>query len=194
MLAVTFRARARLRIMSAPRAKRRGWRAAWPWLLLGLSLVLWTFSGPTVEPLTADTPAPELALTSTAGEFDLADQEGRVVVLAFWATWCAACRAEAPVLSRVYQQISGRGDRVLGVSIDRMPLDELGGAARRIGMSYPVANATRADFDRFHVELLPTIYVIGPEGRIRAMFTGPTGEATILRAVEAAGDGQLSSM
>ena len=58
--------------------------------------------------------------------------------------------------------------------------------ARRYGMDYPIALATRADSERFRVALLPTIYVVGPDGRIAASFTGAVGERRIMEAVERA--------
>ncbi len=128
-------------------------------------------------------PAPELTVTSTDGEFDLGAQRGQVVVLAFWATWCPACRAEGPTLSRVHEQIRGAGDLVLGVSVDVEPLPQIERAARRLGMSYPIARVARTDVERFQVDLLPTIYVIGPDGSISQSFTGAVGEARLLQAV-----------
>lgn len=163
---------------------RRALRAGWPWLALAAALGLWTIGTHGGATLTEGATAPALAVPWTGeGEFDLGDQRGHVVVLAFWATWCPACRTEGPVLSRVQEQIEGHGDRVVGVSVDEAPLDAIGRAATQLGMTYPIAKATRTDLDRFSVELLPTIYVIGRDGRIVESFTGAVGEERILEAV-----------
>lgn len=185
---VTLSPRVRLRdVTDAP--TRGGLRAAWPWFLLAGALTLWTFAGRGGSTLPTGRSAPALQVASTVGDFDLAAREGHVVVLAFWATWCAACRAEGPVLSRVHRQLEARGDGVMGVSVDTMPLGSVADAARRLGMTYPIAVADHAVVDRFEVEVLPTIYVIGPDGRVARTFTGGVGEAALLEAVEEARSG-----
>jgi len=174
--------------------KRSAWRAAWPWFLLAAALGLWLFvGGGRGAALPEGRRAPALTVETTAGDFDLAAQEGKVVVLAFWATWCPACRAEGPALSRVHERIRAAGDEVLGVSVDHEPLPQIARAARQLGMSYPIAKADRAALDRFQVEFLPTIYVIGPDGSIAESFTGPVGETQLLEAVQNARDQRLSS-
>lgn len=158
-------------------------RAAWPWFLLAGALTLWVFVGHGGEHLPQGDLAPELRIPSSDGELDLSAEQGRVVVLAFWATWCGACRAEGPVLSRVHERLAAEGDTVVGVSVDTMPLERVVASARGFGMTYPIALGTRADAERFSVSLLPTIYVIGPDGRIVESFTGGASESTILEAV-----------
>ena len=163
---------------------RRSVRSIWPWLLLGLAVVLWMFWGGGSSGLPEGEPAPPLTVPWTAGDaFDLGAQRGHVTVLAFWATWCPACRREGPALSRVAAR---SGARVVGVSIDTMPLDAVARAARGFGMTYPIALATRADAERFSVSLLPTILVVGPDGRVAASFAGSASEGRILDAIEAA--------
>lgn len=176
-------------------APSRRVRAAWPWLLLAAAALVWAFAGRGGSTLPDGDPAPTLAIpwTEGDGQFALDAHEGQVVVLAFWATWCPACRQEGPTLSRVHRRLEAHGDRVVGVSVDDASLEQVAGAARRLGMTYPIALATRADAQRFGVELLPTIYVIGADGRIRASFTGAVSEQTLLDAVEDARDARVSA-
>ncbi len=168
---------------------RRTLRAAWPWLLLAVALGLWgieSFQHAGGAELPEGEPAPSVTLTTNDGEFDLEAERGHVVVLAFWATWCQACRAEAPVLSRVSDRIRESGDRVVGVSVDTMPIDEVRVAADRLGMRYPIALATPDALRRYQVELLPTIYVIAPDGTVARAITGTASEGTLLEAIEEA--------
>lgn len=173
---------------------RQALRSSWPWLLLAGALALWFFAGRgggTLLPEGEAAPRLEIPWNGGAADeaaFSLEDQRGRVVVLAFWATWCPACRREGPTLSRVHERIAPAGDRVIGVSVDRGSLQDIGRAAERLGMRYPIAQATREDTARFGVELLPTVYVVGPDGRVRASFTGGVGEEQLVEAVEAARD------
>lgn len=172
-----------------PESRGRRIRSAMPWVLVAAAAVLWVFwsraghSGPP-----EGEPAPELRVPWTQGDapFDLEAQRGSVVVLAFWATWCPACRSEGPVLSRVQRRLEGSGDSVVGVSIDNHPLPAVASAARGLGMTYPIALATRSDAARFGVELLPTIVVVAPDGRVSASLAGTVGEDRLMQAVERA--------
>ena len=82
--------------------------------------------------------APEVALVTVDGaRISSADLLGSVVILTFWATWCAPCRDELPLLSRYAAQHSAAGLRVLGFSLDTP--DELA-EVRKIAQSlrFPV--------------------------------------------------------
>jgi len=48
----------------------------------------------------------------------IADYRGKIVVVNFWASWCAPCRREMPGLQRLAEQMAGEGFEVLGVSVD----------------------------------------------------------------------------
>ncbi len=163
-------------------------RRIWPWGLFAAAIALWFFWAGPRSGLPAGDQAPELRVPWTAGDapFDLGAERGHVTVLAFWATWCPACRAEGPALSRVAQHVEETGDRVVGVSVDDGTLDDVARAARSLGMTYPIALADRADVDRFAVELLPTVIIVGPDGHIVRSFAGAVGEQRLIEAVEEA--------
>lgn len=64
-------------------------------------------------------PLPNLALNRIDGEkWNLADNRGSVVLLNFWATWCAPCRSEIPVLVSLSDKYKAAGLKVVGVSVD----------------------------------------------------------------------------
>lgn len=150
-----------------------------------MSIALWLFWGGEQSGLPEGSEAPALSVpwTGEGESFELASRRGHVTVLAFWATWCPACRAEGPTLSRVQRRIEAHGDMVVGLSIDHAPLASIAGAARRLGMTYPIALGTQAEVQRFAVELLPTIIVVGPDGRVARTFAGTVGEEALLEAV-----------
>lgn len=160
---------------------------SWPFLLLGGAILLWLLTPSSGGGLPDGTLAPALELpVEPGGTLDLSGGRGHVTVLAFWATWCPACRQEGPALSRVHARIAPRGDRVVGVSLDDAPLGSVASAARRLGLTYPIALATRADAARWRVDLLPTVYVLATDGTISSSFTGVASERQILDAVERA--------
>jgi cytochrome c biogenesis protein CcmG/thiol:disulfide interchange protein DsbE len=82
--------------------------------------------------------APPIALTTLDGRhIDTRGLRGKVVILTFWATWCAPCREELPLLSRYAQQHAHDGLVVLGFSLDTPDkLDEVRAVARRL--NFPV--------------------------------------------------------
>ncbi len=61
---------------------------------------------------------------------------GKVLVLNFWATWCAPCREEIPVFIKFQDQYGARGVQFIGLAIDQK--ERVGPYARDIGINYPV--------------------------------------------------------
>ena len=62
---------------------------------------------------------PDFSLGSTTGDIVTAgDFDGQVILINFWATWCAPCRAEMPMLSDLHERLSGRGFQVVGIALD----------------------------------------------------------------------------
>ena len=67
----------------------------------------------------------------------LASYEGHVIVLNFWATWCAPCRFEIPRLIKLQNQYRAAGLIVVGLSIDTVP-EKATAYAQRMGINYPI--------------------------------------------------------
>jgi thiol-disulfide isomerase/thioredoxin len=108
------------------------------------------------------------AALAGGGSFNLSSLRGEVVVLNFWATWCAPCRAEAPVLSR----IAGTGVKVVGLSVDSLTLAEVGEKARGLGMRYPIGLGPAEVIARLGIRSVPTTCVIGKDGAVVHVRSG----------------------
>jgi cytochrome c biogenesis protein CcmG/thiol:disulfide interchange protein DsbE len=124
-----------------------------------------------------DRPAPEFALPGL-GEHDgfaTADLKGKVTLVNFFASWCAPCRVEHPLLMRLAKE----GDvRLLGIAYKDDPaaaeryIAQLGDPYGRIG----VDREGRVAID-FGVYGVPETYVVDKEGRIRYRQVGPLSAA-----------------
>lgn len=97
---------------------------------------------------------------------------GKVVLLNFWATWCAPCQAEMPTFARWQQQYGGQGLQVVGISMDDQaaPARKL---AEKLRIDYPIAMGTATLGRKYGGVLgLPVTYLIDRSGTIRAEFQG----------------------
>lgn len=122
-------------------------------------------SAPTGEP---STPVPEVKAA-----LDLTEYAGRVVLLDFWATWCAPCRSEIPELNRLYGEFKDSGVEMIGLSVDRGTPGEIASAAQALGVAYPVVQADAGLQAQFGgVRVIPTKLLVDKQGKVRKTFSG----------------------
>src|SRR5690606_35684310 len=85
---------------------------------------------------------------------------GKVVMINFWATYCAPCRQEVPALTAAYRKYAGEGFVLLGVLTDEPTDEELARFASAHGLDYPVVRVDQGIFDAFQwPSMLPTTFV-----------------------------------
>lgn len=122
--------------------------------------------------------APEISLLSLAGEpMQLSDLRGKPVIINFWATWCAPCRAETPELQDLHRE---RGDEVIIFSVNATAQDQgdIAGFVEEFGVTFPVVlDSDGVAFKDYKVIGLPTTVFVGADGIINEVFTGPVNRA-----------------
>ena len=121
-------------------------------------------------------PAPALAVADMAGKaLDWKSLEGKVVLLDFWATWCAPCRKSMPELQALHDRYASRGFSVLGVSIDdKKPVPKVKKFVASKKIRYPIAIDSEKDpsWERFGVKAVPAAFLVDRSGNIVAQWTG----------------------
>lgn len=125
--------------------------------------------------------APEFtAFTLSGGPAKLSDYRGKVVLLNFWASWCAPCIAEMPALQRLHDRLKDQGFTVLAVGVDDEP-EALQEFQRRYGLSFPVLVDQNAETKRlFKTTGVPESFVIGRDGKL-VLFMDPDDNSPTVR-------------
>lgn len=130
------------------------------------------------------------AVTLVGDSVALADLRGQVVLLNVWATWCAPCRAEIPVLQDLHERRGGEGLRVVGVSVDDPSArDDVQRFSRELGMTYAIwLDPAERVSSTFRLHGIPSTIVIGKNGRERWRVVGPIepGDPALARALDEA--------
>lgn len=116
---------------------------------------------------------PPLVLASLDGHLHrLTEYRGRVVLVNFWATWCAPCRAEMPSIERLRRSLEREPFAVLAVNVGE-DAAAVRAFANRVAMGFPVLLDRKSEAARaWGARVLPMSFVIGPHGRIRYRAIG----------------------
>jgi peroxiredoxin len=134
------------------------------------------------------TDAPAVSLPDLSGqEQSLAGYKGKIVVLNFWATWCAPCRKEMPAFVNIQNEYAAWGVQVVAASADT---EEARGQVvkfvREHKLGFPVwTGATREHMLAFGLgEELPGTAVIDRDGKVVARFKGMIKEADLKKVID----------
>lgn len=117
---------------------------------------------------------------------DLARYKGKVLLIDFWASWCAPCVIAIPHFRAWQAQWGARGFQVIGISMDDAAADAKK-AATRLKVNYPVVMGDARLAGQYGGILgLPVEMLVGRDGRILQIWQGETPPQTIEKAVRAA--------
>jgi cytochrome c biogenesis protein CcmG, thiol:disulfide interchange protein DsbE len=115
---------------------------------------------------------PEFTVQDAQNKITLSQYRGQVVVLNFWATWCAPCIEELPSLVEMQRRMKAKGVTVLAISVD---VDD--NAYRRFVRDHHVNLLTVRDPDQkspalYGTHLFPETYILDRNGVMRRKFIG----------------------
>lgn len=117
--------------------------------------------------------APDFTLKSDGGEnLRLEEQRGKVVMINFWASWCAPCRQEMPILDELHDRYEKAGFTLWGVNVEQDPsaaqkfLDE-------VAVSFPILyDPTSKVSKTYQVSAMPTTVMVDRDGQVRYVNRG----------------------
>lgn len=111
-----------------------------------------------------------------------AEYRGRILVINYWATWCAPCREEIPMFVRLQRELSGNGVQFIGIAVDQA--DKVRDFSKEFGINYPlfIGGIDAIELSRKagnRAGVLPYTLVLDRSGVIRASLVGELNEARV---------------
>jgi peroxiredoxin len=118
-------------------------------------------------------PAPPIKVTTTSGQqVTLANYQGKVLIMDFFATWCVPCRDSIPHLMGLTRKFGKQGVHILGMSVDEGGSKLVKEYVASKQLNYPVALADEDLQTEYGLRSVPTIFVISKKGVVAERFQG----------------------
>jgi len=144
-----------------------------PWKLLSLTLaLLMAGCDRGNHPSQMGKPAPDFNLSDGTSSIHLADYRGKVVLLNFWASWCAPCIVELPSLQQFHRDHPEYP--ILAVSIDESEAAYKRFLVQRRVDFITVRDPGKTAAEQYGTTGWPETFIIDQQGRIRRRFIGAT--------------------
>ena len=118
--------------------------------------------------------APDLILRNLGGNIEgLSGSKDKVIILNFWATWCAPCLEEMPAFEKIYRRYRSQGLTVIAVSLDKGDTSKVEKFVDEHSLTFPVLLDLDGIAERIYPSFtIPFTYVIDKRGRIAARVDG----------------------
>lgn len=142
-------------------------------IIVRLLLTLFLLVTSTSYAATISGKAPNFTLKSMGGKnLKLSEYRGQVVMMNFWASWCAPCRQEMPLLEDLYKKYKGLGFTLLGVNVEE-DSRKASTLLRSIKVSFPILFDNKNKVSKMYkVSAMPTTIIIDRDGNMRYLHLG----------------------
>lgn len=143
-----------------------------------------------VEAGKGDKLIPNVTWEENGKKISLADSKGKVVLINFWATWCAPCKKEMPDLSEVNKELKDKDFKMYGVNVFFKGTPTIESVLQTIPVSYPILDGNDEVVAAFEkamgekMEGVPTTLVIDKTGKIVETMVGMRDKETFLTAIK----------
>lgn len=151
--------------------------------LLSIAILLFILSGCEFSPQTAVDDERGPALVDIQDKtWRFADYHGKWIIVNYWASWCKPCITEVPELEAFHQAHQQTDAVVLGVNYDFVSPAETAALAQEYGIHYfvlPSASDPREQLGVDPIMVLPSTFIINPEGKVVATLIGEQTQASL---------------
>lgn len=143
-----------------------------------------------VEESKGDKVLPNVTWEENGKKVSLADYKGKVLLINFWATWCAPCKKEMPDLSEINKELKDKDFKMYGVNIFFKGNPSIESVLQSIPVSYPILDGNDAVVAAFEkamgskIEGVPTTLIINKEGKIVDSMVGMRDKDTFMSAIK----------
>lgn len=154
---------------------------------LMLAVIAWgIYQNGLSQPDSGIAPDFDLPLIAEEGNFVLSQQQGNVVVINFWGSWCGPCREEAPMLQHLYAEYEAQGVVFVGIAVKDIESDSLA-YMEEFGITYPNVMDIGAKMEaKYRTQGVPETFVVGKDGQITKFFFAQPPESDLRAAIESA--------
>jgi len=159
-------------------------------ILLISAILLLALPSAALAALKKGQPAPPFKVTTTSGQpVTLANYQGRVLLIDFFASWCHPCEKAIPHLLDINRKYGRQGLNVLGLSLDEEKEDLIDFVTPK-KLNYPVALADEEVKTKYGLRSIPTLILIDKKGIVAGIYMGLTDQS--VKKIEVAIKGLLA--
>lgn len=155
--------------------------------VLMLSVVAWgIYDNAQSQPENGPAPAFALPMLEEEGVFSLASQQGDVVVINFWGSWCGPCRREAPMLQEAYEHFAPQGVVFVGIAVKDIESDALD-YIDEFNITYPNVMDWGGELEEaYRTQGVPETFIVDRNGDVHKFFFAQPTEREFYSAIEEA--------
>lgn len=140
----------------------------------------------------------DFKLKNLQGEVvDGASLAGKVVLIDFWATWCAPCLKAFPTLNKLQHDLGDRGFQVISIALNSGTVQDVAKVVKQRRVEVSVVMGDKEIEEKFDVIGYPTYVLVNPQGKVHAIYVGEVGNlyeriAAEVEALKKKGEDQSS--